>query len=83
MKFNRLMKYKSEMFFFENHAENETGRIIPNLFLFFEKFLRKVKESGQHLGLIYFGRPLLGHAIKTNYITFQIAYPEICSILIS
>ena len=28
------------------------------------------------LVLIYFGRPLLGHAIKTNFIEFQIVDPE-------
>ena len=32
--------------------------------------------------LIYFGRPSLGDTIKTNSITFQVADPEICSILI-
>ena len=32
--------------------------------------------------LRYFGRPLLGHAIKTDYITFQTVDPEICSILL-
>ena len=34
-----------------------------------------------NLVLIYFGRPRLGHTIKTNLITFQILDPEICSIL--
>ena len=32
--------------------------------------------------LIYFGRPQLGHKIKTNFTTFQTVDPEISSILI-
>ena len=32
------------------------------------------------LVLIYIGRPLLGHTIKTNFITFQTVDLEICSI---
>ena len=31
------------MLFFKNHAENESGRLNPNLFLFFLKALYKVK----------------------------------------
>ena len=34
------------------------------------------------LVLICFGRPRLGHTIKTNFITFQTVDPEIFSILI-
>ena len=34
------------------------------------------------LALIYFHKPRLGNAIKTNFIAFQTADPEICSILI-
>ena len=49
--------------------------------LLFKKALYKVKASGQHLTL-YFGRPLLRHTIKINFITFQTDDPEICSILI-
>ena len=30
--------------------------------------------------LIYFGRPCFKHAIKTNFITFETADPEICPI---
>ena len=42
----------------------------------FQKTLFKVKGGGQHLVLIYFGRPQLGHTIKTNFITFQTVDPE-------
>ena len=34
------------------------------------------------LVLIYFGRPGLGHTVKTNFITFQTVNPAISSILI-
>ena len=37
------------MFFFKNHAENEVGRLIPDLFLFFKKDLYEVKTSGLQL----------------------------------
>ena len=37
------------MFFFRNHAENEAGKLVPDLFLFFKKALDEVKTSGQHL----------------------------------
>ena len=32
------MKF-GEIFFFENHAENEAGELAPDHFLFFEKAL--------------------------------------------
>ena len=31
--------------FFKNHPENETGKLAPELFLFFKKALYKVKAS--------------------------------------
>ena len=34
------------MFFFKNHAENEAGKLVPDLFLLFKKTLYEVKESG-------------------------------------
>ena len=34
MKFGELTK---EIFFFKNYAENEAGRLVSGLFLFFEK----------------------------------------------
>ena len=42
------------MFFFKNHEENEVGRLVPDLFLFFEKVLNKVKGNVQHLSLNIF-----------------------------
>ena len=34
------------MFIFKNHAENETGRLVPDISLFFRKALYEVKASG-------------------------------------
>ena len=35
MKFNQLTEYNKRKFYFENHAENETGKLVPDFFLFF------------------------------------------------
>ena len=49
IKFGQLIKYYSmRNIFFENHAENEIGELVPYL-LFFNKALYKVKASDQHL----------------------------------
>ena len=37
MKFGQLIEHKREIFFFKNYAENEVVRLVPDLFLFFEK----------------------------------------------
>ena len=37
-----------------NHAKNEVERLVPDLFLFFEKALWKVKVSGQQLSFNIF-----------------------------
>ena len=37
------------MFFFKNHAENEAGILVPDLFLLLKKALREVKASGLQL----------------------------------
>ena len=36
MKFGPLIEY-DKIFFFKNHAENETGGLVPDSFLFFKK----------------------------------------------
>ena len=78
MKFGQLIKYNvRNIFLKKNHPENETGRLVPGLFLFFKIVLHDVKASG-----LIFGPPQLGHPIKTNCIKFQTVDPEICSILI-
>ena len=37
------------MFFFKNHTQNEAGRIVPDLFLFFKKALYEVKAQSLQL----------------------------------
>ena len=37
MKFGQLIEYnKNKILFFKNYAENEAGRLVPGLFLFFK-----------------------------------------------
>ena len=48
------------MFFFRNSPENMAGRLVWELFLFFEKGLNEVNASD----------PSTLHTIKTNYIKF-------------
>ena len=48
MKFDQVIGY-NKIFFFKNHAENEGGKLVPDLFLFFKKAFYEVKESGLEL----------------------------------
>ena len=41
------------MFYFKNHAENEAGRLVPDLFLFSKKALYEVKASDLQLSFNY------------------------------
>ena len=34
------------MLFFKDHAENEAGRLVPDLFLFFKNSFYEIKASG-------------------------------------
>ena len=69
-KFDQLLKYM--IFFFKDHAENEVGRVTLDLFLCLNKALYKIWQVVSTLVLVYFGRPRLGHTIKTNFIKFQV-----------
>ena len=48
MKFDQLIEYDAKNVFFKNHAENEAGKLVPDLFLFFKKALYEVRVNGQH-----------------------------------
>ena len=50
------------------HAENETRKLVPNLFLFFKKALYEIKASGLELSFIIFRQLSIWQKIKTNYI---------------
>ena len=39
MEFGQLIELPREIFFFENYAENEAGKLVPDRFLFFKKAL--------------------------------------------
>ena len=39
MTFGQLIEHTKRNIFFENYAENEAGKLVPDLFLFFKKAL--------------------------------------------
>ena len=45
MKFGQSIDY-NKIVFFKNHAENEVGRLVPDIILLFKKLLYEVKASG-------------------------------------
>ena len=54
MKFGLVIEYNKGNIFFKKHAENETERLIPDLFLFFKKALHEVKASDLQPGFNIF-----------------------------
>ena len=46
MKFGQVIEYNKKNIFFKSHRENETARLVPGLFLLFEKALFEIKKSG-------------------------------------
>ena len=52
------------MFFFKNHAENPTERLVPNLFLFLKKIYVRRKQMVCSLVSIYFDSRQLGLQYK-------------------
>ena len=50
----RLQTITREIFFFTNYAENEAGRLVPDLFLVSEKTLYEIKTSGLQLSFNIF-----------------------------
>ena len=51
IKFGQLIEYNQMniFFFFYNFAENVSGRLVPDHFLFFKKALSEVKENAMEL----------------------------------
>ena len=45
IKFGQLIEYNKRIFFFKNYAENETGTLVPNIFLLFRKVLYEEEAS--------------------------------------
>ena len=54
MTFGQDIEYNKGNIFFKNHAENEAGRLVPDLLLFFKKGLYEVKASGLRLNFNIF-----------------------------
>ena len=54
MKFNQLIQYNVRNIFLKDHTENDTVRLVPDLFLFFKKALLNGKTSGTHLSFNIF-----------------------------
>ena len=44
MKISQLIEYNKRNIFFKIHAENETGRLLPDLFLLLKIFYLKSKQ---------------------------------------
>ena len=44
-KIGQLIEYNKRIFFSKSHAENEAGRLVPNLFLFSKTTLYEVIAS--------------------------------------
>ena len=49
MKFGQAIEHNKRKIFLKNHSQNEAGRLVPGLFLFFKKALYEVKASGVQL----------------------------------
>ena len=54
MKFGQLIEYNQRNIFVQNHAQNEAGRLVPDLFLFIIKALYQLKASGLQLSFNIF-----------------------------
>ena len=55
----RQKNIKRKIFYFKNHAENEPGRLVPDLSLFFKNALYEMKASGLQLSVNIFDSPEL------------------------
>ena len=45
MKFGQLIYYNQRNYIIKKHAQNKAGKLVPDLFFFFEKALYEVKAS--------------------------------------
>ena len=83
MKFRYLIDYNVKNIFLKKSCR-KSGRQTSSrpLFAFSKSFIWGKIQVVSTVVLIYFGRPRLGHAIKTNCITFRTDDLEICSVLI-
>ena len=66
-KSNQAMKFALKIYF-KNQTDNELGRLVSDLSLFFRKVLYEVKASGMQLSFDIFWQPSTWHTIKTNHL---------------
>ena len=52
IQFGQVIEHK--IFFFKNHAKNETGRLVPDLAFFFKNALYEAKACGLQLSFNMF-----------------------------
>ena len=64
MKFGQLIEHPMRNIFFLNYAENNTGKLVPDHFLFFKKVLHQVKASGLQLDFTNFYSPQISIQYK-------------------
>ena len=82
-KFTQLIEYNMSKIFLPIIMKKWDRETNFETFSFLKMFYIRSKQEVSTLILIYFGRPLLGHA-KTNWtncIAFQAVDPKLCSIL--
>ena len=70
------MNITKEIIFFKDYAENKTGKLIPDHFLFFKRGLYGIKANGLQFSFKIFCQPSAQDAINTNCIKLQIIDPE-------
>ena len=63
MKFGQSIEFNKTIIFLQNHTENVTERLFPDLFLLFKKALFEVKASGLQFSF-NFDSPQLGIQLK-------------------
>ena len=54
MTFGQLTECNKRSIFLKNNAENEIGRLVPDLFLFFRKTLNEIRASRRQLSFNIF-----------------------------
>ena len=54
MKVGQFIEFNKRNIFFTNHTKTKTGRLVPELFLFFKKALYELKASGLQLNFNIF-----------------------------
>ena len=67
-KFGQVVDITTEIFFFENNAKNEAGRVVSDLFLSFKKALYEVKANGLQLSFNHFQFSSTWQTIKAKYV---------------